>query len=208
MTDPGCAEVREHAAELALDILPIQDRAAALDHLEGCRACRLYVHELTVAGDGLLSLLPAAEPPAGFEQRVLDRLVPAATRPRRLSRRGFVVAAAVAGTAWAAGWWLGGSRDHHDTMLESSLTAGGLQIGQAYVYAESPAWAYLAIEQSRPGQVRCTARLRDGRVLQLGSFRLDGGPGHWGGPVPADPHTVAAIELTGPDGTLIATASF
>lgn len=206
MTDPGCAAVRERAAELALDILPSQERAAVLDHLEGCRACRSHVHELTVAADGLLSLLPAVEPPAGFEQRVLDRLVPP-KRPRRVSRRGLVVAAAVAGTAWASGWWLGGSR-HHDAMLESELTAGGRPVGHAYVYADSPAWAYLAIEQSRPGQVRCTARLRDGRILPLGSFRLDGGRGHWGGPVPADPTTVQAIELTGPDGTLIATASF
>jgi hypothetical protein len=74
MDDMSCDEFAEVAAELALGVLTGRERAAALAHLDGCESCREHVRELTMAGDELLALLPAAEPPAGFESRVLDRL--------------------------------------------------------------------------------------------------------------------------------------
>ena len=83
MTEPGamtCAQVHDVVAELALGVLTGRERAAALGHLEGCRACREEVHQLMVAGGHLLELLPPAGPPAGFETRVLERLAAAAGR--------------------------------------------------------------------------------------------------------------------------------
>jgi anti-sigma-K factor RskA len=74
MDDMGCDEFAEVAAELALGVLTGRERARALAHLDGCESCREQVRELSMAGDELLALLPSAEPPAGFESRVLDRL--------------------------------------------------------------------------------------------------------------------------------------
>ena len=74
MDDMSCDEFAEVAAELALGVLTGRERAAALAHLDGCESCREQVRELTMVQDELLALLPAQEPPAGFESRVLDRL--------------------------------------------------------------------------------------------------------------------------------------
>ena len=74
MEDMSCDEFAEVAAELALGVLTGRERARALAHLDGCESCREQVRELSMAGDELLALLPPAEPPAGFESRVLERL--------------------------------------------------------------------------------------------------------------------------------------
>jgi anti-sigma-K factor RskA len=74
MNDMSCDEFAEVASELALGVLTGRERARALAHLDGCEACREQVRELSMVGDELLALLPSAEPPAGFESRVLDRL--------------------------------------------------------------------------------------------------------------------------------------
>ena len=74
MDDMSCDEFAEVAAELALGVLTGRERARALAHLDGCESCREQVRELSMAGDELLALLPPAEPPAGFESRVLERL--------------------------------------------------------------------------------------------------------------------------------------
>jgi hypothetical protein len=77
-SEMNCSELAEVAAELALGVLTGRERALALAHLENCEACREDVRQLMVTGDRLLELLPSAEPPAGFETRVLARLgVPA-----------------------------------------------------------------------------------------------------------------------------------
>ena len=129
-----CAGLAEVAAELALGVLPGRERAQAVAHLDQCEACREDVRQLMATSEGLLTLLPASEPPAGFETRVLDRLgLPAAAgkgdarvlrsrhvRTRRASgargarsapsTRRLIAAAAVAIAvlgAGAAGWRMG-----------------------------------------------------------------------------------------------------
>jgi hypothetical protein len=69
-----CAELGDVATELALGVLTGRERAAALAHLDSCEACREEVRQLMATNEQLLALLPPAEPPAGFETRVLDRL--------------------------------------------------------------------------------------------------------------------------------------
>ena len=105
VNDMSCAEFGDVAAELALGVLTGRERARALAHLERCDACRENVRLLTITGEELVGLLPAIEPPAGFETRVMDRLglgapAPAPARPlspaRRFGRR-------LAGWSWPAG---------------------------------------------------------------------------------------------------------
>jgi anti-sigma-K factor RskA len=95
LNEMSCAEFADAAAELALGVLTGRERARALAHLDRCEACRENVRQLTVPGEELVGLLPAIEPPAGFETRVLERLglgapapAPVPVRPvRRLGRK-------------------------------------------------------------------------------------------------------------------------
>jgi hypothetical protein len=74
LNEMDCTQLASVAAELALDVLTGRGRAEAIAHLEGCEACRRDVRQLTLTGEELLGLLPASEPPAGFEIRVLEQL--------------------------------------------------------------------------------------------------------------------------------------
>ena len=74
VNEMGCAEFADVAAELALGVLTGRERARALTHLDRCEACRENVRQLMVTGEELVGLLPAIEPPAGFETRVMERL--------------------------------------------------------------------------------------------------------------------------------------
>jgi hypothetical protein len=69
-----CGELADVAAELALGVLTGRERAGAIAHLNTCEACREDVRQLMATGEQLRELLPSAEPPAGFEIRVLTRL--------------------------------------------------------------------------------------------------------------------------------------
>jgi anti-sigma-K factor RskA len=109
LNETGCAEFTDAAAELALGVLTGRERARALAHLDRCDACRENVRQLTVTGEELVGLLPAIEPPAGFETRVMERLglatpAPAPAPARQLSparRFGRNLA------DWVAGGWTG-----------------------------------------------------------------------------------------------------
>jgi len=80
----ACEETRELLPELALGILGGEDRARALEHLTRCADCSSELAALSRAADGLLTLAPQHEPPAGFEDRVLAKL--RRERPRHLQR--------------------------------------------------------------------------------------------------------------------------
>ena len=80
--DMNCAKLAEVATELALGVLTGRERAEAVAHLARCDACREDVRQLMETSVELVGLLPASEPPAGFETRVLDRLGLAPTGPR------------------------------------------------------------------------------------------------------------------------------
>jgi hypothetical protein len=86
LNDMTCAELADVAAELALGVLTGRERAMAIAHLDRCDECREHVRQLMATGEQLLELLPPAEPPAGFETRVLARLglpAPAEAEGRR-----------------------------------------------------------------------------------------------------------------------------
>lgn len=87
MTEPNemsCDEFADVAAEMALGVLTGRERARAISHLGQCDACRENVRQLTMTGEELLGLLPAREPPAGFETRVMERLGLGAAPPAKV----------------------------------------------------------------------------------------------------------------------------
>jgi hypothetical protein len=66
-----CTQLADAAPELALGILPGDERAEAVAHLDGCGHCQQLVGTYTVLTDRLLLLAPRVEPPPGFESQVV-----------------------------------------------------------------------------------------------------------------------------------------
>src|SRR5690242_7563584 len=74
-------------------------------HLHRCASCEDLVGELTVTVDRLIELLPGAEPPAGFDQRVITGVAAPSPRARW---RWMIAAAVVVSVALSAGGWIVG----------------------------------------------------------------------------------------------------
>ncbi|MBT2509039.1 zf-HC2 domain-containing protein [Streptomyces sp. ISL-98] len=232
MSDMTCDRLKELAPELALGVLPAQERARAVAHLDRCPGCREYVEQLTLVGDGLLGLLPGTEPPVGFETRVVNRLSPSRlppsrpAPPRRLRLR-LRVAAAAAALACAfgfGGWAVGTALDddpapstaqdqRHPALLQAALVADGREVGRIFAYPGSPGWVYMSVdlvglEEGADGKVHCRLERSDGTTVPVGSFTLKGGYGYWGAPAPVDAATVSGAQLLAADGSVLATAHF
>jgi hypothetical protein len=227
--DMGCAQVRELAPELALGIAEGDERAAALRHLSGCAACRRLVSELSAVGDELLLLAPAAEPPPGFESRVLGRLAEPA-RPRAIRLPPWRRWAAVAAAAVLAAALGGGSvflatagdrrlADSYQAVLRqgqgSFFAAAPLQgpqgrAGTVFGYQGQPSWATVTLRPPIPAARRFRVQVltRDGRYLAAGEAVLGGTQAAWGGQLPVDLSAVNELRLLGPDGRTTFTATF
>jgi hypothetical protein len=237
LNDMGCAGFADAAAELALGVLTGRERAEALEHLDRCPACREQVRQLTATGEQLLRLLPAEEPPPGFESRVLERLGPAKQSPgrggrmilgggrRRLRRepgegrpgrvRRVLAAAAVTlavAVSALGGWGLraAGSSPARSSLSSAVLVSADHQtVGTIFIYGGSQQWLSMSVDiGSRTGTVICQLVSRGGSVLTLGSFWLDAGYGAWGSPGPVSHGQFTGARLVSADGTILATARF
>lgn len=223
----GCEELAGVAAELALGVLTGRERADALAHLEGCDECRERVRQLTATGEGLLGLLPAAEPPLGFESRVLSRIavpataaVPAAGPARARSarravpgRRALTVAAVAVAivAAGLGGWGLRGSSAGQAAVpsplrAAELMSAGHRAVGEVFYYGAGQPWMYMTVDlPSGNGTVTCELERPGGRYVLVGAFRISGGYGSWGGDAGHGP--VTGARLVGAGGAVLATAS-
>jgi hypothetical protein len=87
-----CDWLADVAPELALEVLDGCERADALVHLEACAPCRRLVSTMAADADVLLLIAPPADPPPGFDQRVVRSLAEqaktTATPAERPDRRG------------------------------------------------------------------------------------------------------------------------
>lgn len=231
MSELTCHQCCDLAAELALDVLPALERAQALAHLDRCVICRDTVSSLTVTADRLIELLPEAQPPPGFEQRVLAALTPSPTHSRR---RWVPVTATMLILALAAGGWITGeiyaastpaqttgetendSGAGERTVLYAPLTTTEQpttqrQIGHAYVYPGNPSWIYLTLDtNTAPASetIHCEVVRQDGSTVPVGTFPLTHGHGAWGGPAPVDRDTLTTAKLINGNGRTLATARF
>jgi hypothetical protein len=237
LNEMGCAGFADVTAELALGVVTGRERAAALAHLDRCAACQENVRQLMMAGEGLMQLLPVREPPPGFETRVMERLGLAAPSPGPASqvslprgRLGFgcepgeggpgrarrVLAAAavtlVAGVSALGGWGLGAatSSPARSSLGSAALLSASHQpVGTVFFSGGSMQWLSMSVSlRSGTGTVTCQLVSRDGHVVTLGSFWLDGGYGAWGSPGPVSDGQFTSARLVSTDGTVLATASF
>jgi anti-sigma-K factor RskA len=225
----SCAEFADSAAELALGVLTGRERAEALAHLDHCEACREHVRQLTVTSEQMLGLLPTAEPPAGFETRVMDRLGLAAPAPQPIRHRrqrpawghGFsprrVLAAAAVVIALMAGavggWGLHASTTPAESSALSSATLVAASdhdhVGKVYVYNGDTRWMYMSVDlESGNGTVICQLVSADGHVTTVGSFRLADGYGSWGSPAWTGDGSPVGARLVTANGTVLASGTF
>lgn len=211
-----CRDVREIAPDLALGDLAGPERAAAIAHLAGCIDCRRYVDELAGAADALLVLAPEAEPPAGFESRVIASL-----RAKRGGSKRWIAAVAAAAVAAAGLAWLGAMRvyrvDRETRAAFEQLGGRGLraaafhtpaapaqQLGRVVAYDGEPSWVFLWVrggQDTEPGAYRIAFDYTDAatRVLPRTMSMSDSG-GSWAGIVEGSVASLRSVRLIGADG--------
>jgi hypothetical protein len=226
---PECGRYVDEIAELALGISTGRERAQALAHLEACPRCHAEMEQLSLTADSLLDVVPAIEPPLGFEVRLMGRLgAGRATRPA-VRRRWFARPASLAlvcavmivavGAGVGTGWLVRGGQappavrsafgtEPGGHVESASLLAAGRRIGDVTVYAGHTTWLFMSLDDgSWSGEATCQVRLAGGKTVLLGAFWLDNGYGAWGVTLaPGTGHIRSASVLSG--GAVLAIAEF
>lgn len=203
MAERACETVRDLMPELALGVSDGLERAAVLTHLERCPQCRAELEGLLGVVDGLTALAPPAEPPAGFESRVLASLGQVA--PIRRWRRAVAavaVAAAVALLGGVAGWAVH-SRPATAPVTAALQAAGGSAktLGEVVVVPGVRPWISVSLDTSY-SSVRCEVQTMAGRTIDVGNFY---GEGQWAARLPAGTQVRSARLVA--DGRVVATAN-
>jgi hypothetical protein len=205
-----CEQTRELLPELALGILGGEDRARALDHLTSCADCSSELAALSQVADGVLTLAPQHEPPAGFEGRVLARL--RKERPRHRLRRFTAFAAAAALIAFIAGGavWVGTGNDrklasYYEAVLKvqhgKEFAAAALEtpdhIGgsEVFTYDGTPSWVFVVVHAPISDGIYKIEGTVEGVTVQLGAVRVKHGVGDWGGTTTAKMSAISEVRV-------------
>jgi hypothetical protein len=218
-----CTQVRELAPELALGVLGGAERAEALQHVDRCPNCRTHVSELSEVADALTLLAPEAEPPAGFEDRVLHAVGAQRRRSWRNAGLPRLVAAAAVVVALGTGAVIGTVAavhtitDHHtdyETVGGRSFRAAamvgsaGKRSGEAFAYDGHPSWVFVSIDYAVPtGTYQIVLDDANGTHF-LGEMHVVGGRGTWGGSAPGSIAHVRGVRLVDRDNKLQCEATF
>ncbi|HZA86627.1 MAG TPA: zf-HC2 domain-containing protein [Acidimicrobiales bacterium] len=231
MTAPGCAHVREIAPDLALGLLTGEERAAALEHLEACQACRAEVASLAGVADDVLLTAPEITPPAGFDGRVLAGLTAARSaasphrragaahmqpRQHRQHRRRRVVLGAALAAAAAAVVLVAAVLVSRDDPVTSDLATVEMRTGVGEVVGEAtlrdgdpatvavdvPGWADIA---NRGDNYWLAIELVDGSRTMT---HIATDHTWWEVPVEADADDIAAVSMLDGEGRVWCTGRF
>jgi hypothetical protein len=206
-----CLGVQHSAAEFALGVATVEERAAIAAHLVRCTECRAEIAALSLVASRLFDLVPGTEPPLGFDRRVLSHVA----RDRR-SRRSWraIVGAATAATVLVfgtLGWFIGQDSSHPQPpgLLAAAFRQAGRTIGEVDVYRDRSPWVSMSIRGSgTSGTVTCQLVYRNGQITTLGSFDLVDGAGSWSAPDTAGTVEVKGARLVDDNGQVVATANF
>jgi putative zinc finger protein len=212
-----CAAMRDDLIEFALGTLSGRSRALVLDHLETCAHCTAESEALADAADSLLWLAPEAEPPLGFETRVIERFrgtgaVRQMDRRRRLSL--FAVAAllvAVLGVGIGAVVTQGGGGHPSATQRPTTgrLVSHGHVLGDVSISAGNPSWMIMDVDAGKiSGVVWCEVTFDNGRSQTVGKFRITHGYGSWVASIKASGRDVRSARIVNGHGTVLAQATF
>ena len=220
---PSCDQVRALVPELALGIADAGERAAALEHVDSCPGCREALAELSKVVDDLLLLAPEAEPPLGFESRVMNRIaaedarpgtvVPLTTRPPRRRRRRLAMtlaaAAIVIGATTAV--VVNHNRNRAPVVATDRFAtlhdAAGADVGKVIIHGGTEPWVFMAVRNGDGTEYRCELVLGDGTKVPIGSLKLTNGRGSWGGPTTVNVSKVRWVHVVDSDGSVFANAT-
>ena len=218
--DPrACAQVQAEIGELALGILSGRERSEVLTHLDSCATCRSELDQLATVVDDLVHLAPEAEPPVGFESRVVQRFefVAAGRRRHRRRRRTLSLvasaAAVVLGVGLALAFDSGGSPNDGSLreagLVSTSLHAHGQVDGVIVVSAhDHPTWVFMRLDLGMwSGWARCEVTLADGSTKLLGRFWVERGYGAWAVQLSAPANALRAASVVDDNGTVLASGS-
>jgi hypothetical protein len=214
-----CSAVRELLPEVALGTATGDERARALQHLARCPLCRKVLNELTDVADELLLLVPAREPPVGFESRVVEELFGEGRRPRRWPRLVAAAAAVVALMAASAGVVLVATGDDRELAAQVRATlatangeyfsaaelrsASGGDVGTVFSYEGDPSWIFVVCNGCRSRMFRIAVAEESGRWWRVGEMSVAHGTGTWGAETPVDVHDLVAVTLRGEGGKVL-----
>ena len=229
----GCGDAAADLAELSLGVLTGEERARAVAHVEVCEACATALAQLAAVADQLLAVHLEADPPPGFERRVLERIGAVGEgasrrgerrRRRRLRARPVTVAAfaaaavatAVAGFLVGRGW--GAPRGAVASAVAPSrssglevagLRAAGRAVGEVYAHGGPHPWLLVAVDGLRgDASVTCEVIDEHGRSVVLGSFWLASGRGSWVVSLPPSAGALRSARIAGARGAILASATF
>jgi hypothetical protein len=221
----SCADLEQVSGELGLGVLGGLERAAALAHLESCPRCRVVVEDAVRVGEHLLELSPDAEPPVGFESRVVARhRPPTAPRPRTERRRWIGLGAGLGAAATAAGLFLGFGLSGSQGVVTNQtgaiaapgasstraavLMSGHHEVGKVVLLAGKPSWVFMTVAMDGPAQmVSCQLVTTAGRHVDLGSFWLsDGYSASWSSAVHLEPSSIEGVQLVTAGGQVLSHA--
>lgn len=188
-----CADVDLLAGEAAFGLVSGAERAELLAHLDTCDRCRALVLELAEVADAVVVAGPEAEPPSGFEQRVLAQFDVVRPRRRWPVVVGSVAAAVLLVVAFGLGRTGSGSSHFREVAMQ---TPSGRTVGEAYLHSGSPSWVFADV----PGWTGDGTKFQLEVTLADGTTMHDtGGAGSWGVLVPdsRQVRTVALIDDNG-----------
>ncbi|MBV8951271.1 MAG: zf-HC2 domain-containing protein [Actinobacteria bacterium] len=228
----SCAQVRNFAPELALGVLGGADRAEVLMHIDRCPACRAHINELSETADALSLLAPEAEPPVGFERRVLHAMGVERHRGWRaavFSRwaavaavAGLLVAGSVVGTLAGLGI-IGGHHSRISTeyvqaiekMGGTSLKAAPMvtpdnkRTGEAFAFQGKRPWVLVTVDYTTMPSGTYEVLLDDTKgPHSVGSITVADGHGMLGAPAPVGGAEANAVRVVDAQNHLMCEAFF
>jgi hypothetical protein len=213
-----CDAISDDLIEFALGTLSGRSRSLVLDHLETCAHCNAESESLADVADTLLGLAPEAEPPLGFETRVIERFRGSDAERRVVRRRRvrlFAVAAmlvAVLGVGVGVVVTSQGGANHPSATQRPStgrLTLDGHVLGEVTISSGNPSWMIMDVDTGKlSGVVWCEVTFANGRSETVGKFTISHGYGSWIAPIKASGSDVRSARIVNEQGTVLAQATF
>ena len=211
-----CQALNDDLIEFALGTLSGRRRALVLDHLETCAHCVAESESLADVADTLLWLAPQADPPLGFETRVIERFRGSDAERRVVRRRRVSVFAVAALLAAVLGVGVGAvatsQGPHHPSATQrpatGRLTSDGHVVGDVTISSGNPSWMIMDVDTAKlSGVVWCEVTFANGRSERVGKFTIAHGYGSWVAPIKGSGSDVRSARVVNGDGTVLAQAT-
>ena len=165
----------------------------------------------------MLWLAPEAEPPLGFETRLIERFRNSDTR-RLSTRRRVGVFASAAVLIAVLGIGVDAIVTNHagtnppsatSRPLSGRLMSDGNVVGHVSISSGNPSWMIMDVDAGTlSGLVWCEVTLANGQTESVGKFTLARGYGSWTAPIKESGNRIRSARLVNAHGTVLAKATF